>query len=170
VASLAAQPIERIGWQVGQANKGVGEIVGLVSKRHRATRTPEELLDGEAEATRKAIELALGGDMTALRLCLDRILPARKSGKSEHSFNIAPARDNGLSLGLRVLRGYFYPTSRAAVVSSPGTLGRGSILYIDNGANASCTKSQTFAYSILLKRRRFTDRMGAALLPTRDHS
>jgi hypothetical protein len=30
---IAAQPIERIGWQVGQANKGVGEIVGLVSKR-----------------------------------------------------------------------------------------------------------------------------------------
>ena len=29
---VAAQPIERIGWQVGQANKGLGEIVGLVSK------------------------------------------------------------------------------------------------------------------------------------------
>ena len=29
---IAAQPIERVGWQVGQANKGVGEIVGLVSK------------------------------------------------------------------------------------------------------------------------------------------
>ena len=30
---IAAQPIERIAWQIGQANKGVGEIVGLVSKR-----------------------------------------------------------------------------------------------------------------------------------------
>jgi predicted amino acid dehydrogenase len=30
---IAVQPIERIGWQVGQANKGVVEIVGLVSKR-----------------------------------------------------------------------------------------------------------------------------------------
>jgi hypothetical protein len=30
---VAAQPIERIGWQVGQPNKGVGEIVGLISKR-----------------------------------------------------------------------------------------------------------------------------------------
>jgi hypothetical protein len=29
---IAAQPIERLGWQVGQANKGVGEIAGLVSK------------------------------------------------------------------------------------------------------------------------------------------
>ena len=28
--------------------------------------------------TQKAIDLALGGDMAALRLCLDRILPPRK--------------------------------------------------------------------------------------------
>jgi hypothetical protein len=35
------------------------------------------LLDGEGEAlTRKAIELALAGDATALRLCMDRLLPA----------------------------------------------------------------------------------------------
>jgi hypothetical protein len=33
------------------------------------------LLQGEAEAlTRKAVELALGGDVTALRLCLDRLI------------------------------------------------------------------------------------------------
>ena len=37
------------------------------------------LLDGEAEKlTRKAIELALDGDMTALRLCMERIVPARR--------------------------------------------------------------------------------------------
>jgi hypothetical protein len=37
------------------------------------------LLDGEAETlTRKAIELAKKGDLTALRLCLDRICPPRK--------------------------------------------------------------------------------------------
>jgi multidrug efflux pump subunit AcrA (membrane-fusion protein) len=37
------------------------------------------LLEGEHEAlTRKAIEKALQGDMIALRLCLDRIAPARK--------------------------------------------------------------------------------------------
>ena len=39
----------------------------------------EALLDGEAETiTRKAVELAKGGDMTALRLCLERVLPPRK--------------------------------------------------------------------------------------------
>jgi len=38
------------------------------------------LLEGEVETlTRKAIELAKEGDVTALRLCLDRIAPAPKS-------------------------------------------------------------------------------------------
>jgi anti-sigma factor RsiW len=39
----------------------------------------EAILDGEGEAlTRKAVELALGGDTVALRLCLDRMMPVRK--------------------------------------------------------------------------------------------
>ncbi|WP_306792342.1 hypothetical protein [Methylocystis sp. MJC1] len=39
----------------------------------------EALLDGEAEAlTRRAIELALAGDGPALRLCLERLVPARR--------------------------------------------------------------------------------------------
>ena len=43
------------------------------------TLAAQALLDGEAEAlTRKAIELAKGGDLTALRLCMDRLLPPRK--------------------------------------------------------------------------------------------
>jgi hypothetical protein len=34
------------------------------------------LLDGEAEAlTRRAVELAVAGDPTAMRLCIERILP-----------------------------------------------------------------------------------------------
>jgi len=37
------------------------------------------LLDGEAEAlTRKAVDLALEGDTTALRLCLERIAPPQR--------------------------------------------------------------------------------------------
>ena len=44
-----------------------------------ATKAAEALLDGEAEAlTRKAVEMALGGDVTALRLCLERILTPRR--------------------------------------------------------------------------------------------
>ena len=47
--------------------------------RHKTTLAIEKLLDGEGEEiTRKAIELAKGGDMAAIRICLDRLAPTRK--------------------------------------------------------------------------------------------
>jgi hypothetical protein len=47
--------------------------------RHRVTLAVEALLDGQHEAlTAKAVELALSGDTTALRLCLDRLAPPKK--------------------------------------------------------------------------------------------
>ena len=47
--------------------------------RHKATQASLALLEGEAEAlTRKAVDTALAGDTTALRLCLERIAPVRK--------------------------------------------------------------------------------------------
>jgi hypothetical protein len=47
--------------------------------RNRTTLALEALLDGEAEAiTRKAVEIALEGDVTAMRLVMDRILPPRR--------------------------------------------------------------------------------------------
>ena len=47
--------------------------------RHRATQAVSALLEGQQEAlTQKAIDKALEGDVTALRLCLDRIAPPRK--------------------------------------------------------------------------------------------
>ncbi len=47
--------------------------------RNRATLAVEALLDDEAEAlSRKAVDLALEGNTTALRLCLERIAPPRR--------------------------------------------------------------------------------------------
>ena len=47
--------------------------------RHKATQAALALLDGEAEAlTRQAVTMALDGDTTALRLCLERIAPPRR--------------------------------------------------------------------------------------------
>jgi len=47
--------------------------------RHRTTLAIEALLEGQhEELTKKAIDKALEGDVVALRLCLDRIAPARK--------------------------------------------------------------------------------------------
>jgi hypothetical protein len=47
--------------------------------RHNVTRAIEALLEGQSEQlTQVAIDKALEGDTTALRLCLERIAPARK--------------------------------------------------------------------------------------------
>ena len=44
--------------------------------RNKATLAAATLLAGESEAlTRKAVELALAGDPTAMRLCVERLLP-----------------------------------------------------------------------------------------------
>lgn len=60
----------------GQSGNPAGKPKGA---RHKTTLAVQALLDGEAEAlTRKAVDLALAGDIAALRLCLERIAPARK--------------------------------------------------------------------------------------------
>ena len=63
-------------FEPGQSGNPAGRPKGA---RNRSTVAAEALLDGEAEAlTRKAIELALAGDTTALRLCMERLVPPRK--------------------------------------------------------------------------------------------
>lgn len=68
--------------QDGQFLQGVsGNPAGKPKgARHKVTQAAMTLLEGEAETLiRKAIELALNGDITALKLCLDRLVPALKS-------------------------------------------------------------------------------------------
>ena len=63
-------------WRPGQSGNPNGRPKGA---RNMATRAVEALLDGEAETlSRKAIDQALEGNTTALRLCLERIAPPRK--------------------------------------------------------------------------------------------
>jgi hypothetical protein len=63
-------------WPKGVSGNPKGMPKGT---RHRATRAAEALLDGEAEElTRLCIEKAKSGDMVALRLVLERIIPPRK--------------------------------------------------------------------------------------------
>jgi hypothetical protein len=51
----------------------------------------EALLEGEAEGlTRKAIEMALAGDNVAIRLCLDRLAPARRD--RHVTFDLPPVK------------------------------------------------------------------------------
>jgi hypothetical protein len=59
-----------------KANRPRGRPAG---SRNNATLACEALLEGQAEAlTQKAVDIALAGDTVALKLCLERIYPARK--------------------------------------------------------------------------------------------
>jgi hypothetical protein len=50
-----------------------------MGSRHKVTLAIESLLEGEAEKlTRRCVQMAMAGDTTAMKLCLERLLPARK--------------------------------------------------------------------------------------------
>ena len=72
-----AKTKKKQGFKPGQSGNPSGRPHG---SRNKATLALEAILDGECEAiTRKTIEKALEGDTAALRLCLERIYPPRKS-------------------------------------------------------------------------------------------
>ena len=78
-------------YRKGQSGNPNGRPPGV---RNKATEVAELLLDGEAEAlTRKALELALGGDSVALRFCLERIVPRRRGRAVQ--LNVPPVRGAG---------------------------------------------------------------------------
>lgn len=63
-------------FEKGQSGNPQGRPKGA---RNKTTLAVEALLEGEAETiTRKAIEKAKDGDMTAIRICLDRLAPPAK--------------------------------------------------------------------------------------------
>jgi hypothetical protein len=60
-------------FEKGQSGNPAGRPPG---SRNKATILGESIFQGEAEAIiRKAIEKAMEGDMTAIRLCLERVFP-----------------------------------------------------------------------------------------------
>ena len=73
----------------GQSGNPGGRPAG---SRNRATLAALALLEGDAEQlTRKAIELAHSGDVSALRLCFERLLPVRKDRFIQ--FALPPLKD-----------------------------------------------------------------------------
>jgi hypothetical protein len=60
----------------GKSGNPLGRPKG---SRNKTTMAVEALLEGDGEGiARKAVEKALEGDMAALRLCLERLLPPRR--------------------------------------------------------------------------------------------
>jgi hypothetical protein len=63
-------------FQSGESGNPKGRPKG---SRNKATLAAEALLEAEAETiTRKAVEKALEGNLPAIRLCLERLLPLRR--------------------------------------------------------------------------------------------
>jgi hypothetical protein len=88
--------------------------------RNATTLALETLLDGQATAlTQKAIDLALTGDMAALRICLDRILPPRKDRPLTFHFhaitNAAEAATTMSAILAAVAAGEITPTEAAEI-------------------------------------------------------
>jgi Family of unknown function (DUF5681) len=60
----------------GHSGNSAGKPRGA---RHYTTRLAEALIEDESEKlVRKVIELAIAGEVAALKICLDRILPPRR--------------------------------------------------------------------------------------------
>jgi len=89
--------------------------------RNKATLAALSLLEGEAETlSRKAVELALEGDTTALRLCLERIAPPAKERPLE-SFelpnieNLKSVLDALQKVAQQLAGGELLPTEATAI-------------------------------------------------------
>jgi len=84
-------------WPKGTGGNPSGRPQG---SRNKTTLAVEALLGGEAEGlTRKAIEIALAGDIGALKLCLERIAPVRKDREVAFSLgNLETATDVSAAL------------------------------------------------------------------------
>ena len=64
-------------WKKGVSGNPTGKKPGT---RHKATQLAEILLDGQTEQlVNKCVEMAIDGDSTAMRICMDRLVPPRKS-------------------------------------------------------------------------------------------
>jgi Family of unknown function (DUF5681) len=101
----------------GQSGNPEGRPKG---SRNATTLALETLLDGQATAlTQKAIGLALTGDMAALRLCLDRILPPRKDRPLTFDFpaitNAAEAASTMSAILGAVASGEITPTEASEI-------------------------------------------------------
>ena len=99
----------------GQSGNPAGRPRG---SRNAATLAAEAMLDGEAEAlTRKAIDMALAGDTVALKICIDRIYPARKDRPV--TFPLPPitsprdAADIAAAIAQAVAAGHITPSEAA---------------------------------------------------------
>lgn len=92
---------------MGKFSRGVsgnpsGKVKGTLNKRTHLTK----LLEPHAvDLINKVVELAINGDVNALRICIERLLPKIKGETLNHSFDTANLTDTSglLQLGADVI-------------------------------------------------------------------
>lgn len=109
----------------GQSGNPSGKPPGA---KNRATVMAQALFDGEAEVlARKVIELAKTGDLSALRICMDRLCPPLKAQAAPVHLEI-PQTDNISQIASTFIQaaadGQLPPDVAAQLVSAVGTLAR----------------------------------------------
>jgi hypothetical protein len=105
-------------FQPGQSGNPKGKPRGT---RNATSLALEALLEGEGEElTRKAIEMAKAGDMTAMRLCMDRIYPPRKDRRVSFDLpavsSVTDVKDAAAAILKAVAEGDLTPLEAADVV------------------------------------------------------
>lgn len=91
---MTARKTPPAAWKPGQSGNPAGKPKG---SRNHATRAVLALLEGEAETiTRVAIEAAKAGDLMAVRLVLDRLVPNAK----ERTVELPDMPDTSTSAGV----------------------------------------------------------------------
>lgn len=112
-------------FQPGQSGNPAGKPKGT---RHKATQAALTLLEGETEAlTRKAVELALQGDTTALKLCLERIAPPLKPRAQSVTLDMPPPdnlADTARAFVNAAAKGDLPPDIAAQLVSAVASVAR----------------------------------------------
>src|SRR5208337_4155357 len=79
--SLTNRRFRNMPFEKGQSGNPNGKLRGT---RNRTTVIAQALLDGKAETlVEKVVELALAGDVTCLRICLERLVPQKKDAPIE---------------------------------------------------------------------------------------
>ena len=90
--------------------------------RHKGTKAVLALLDGQAEPLiRQAVTMALSGDRTALRLCLERVVPLKRDAPVQFGLpRMQSARDAAKAAGIlldAVALGDLTPIEGAQIMS-----------------------------------------------------
>ena len=90
-------------FQKGESGNPAGRPRGA---RNRTTVLLENLFAEDAEAiARKAIELAKAGEIAALRMCLDRLVPARKDEPVVFDLPLLDTAADSVAAAARIVAG-----------------------------------------------------------------